>query len=91
MRKEVYTRKPKASFSRIKEVYGDHLERFAKLKREGREWSEKDKEELKAFVKKRINREQLQENTFNAIIFIIIIFIVGYAMYMAYKVLEKIP
>jgi hypothetical protein len=86
MRKEVYTRKPKTSFGKIKEIYGDHLERYSIKKGQG-EWSEKDKEDFKAFVKKKIKSEQLQESTYNAIIFTIIIIIVGYAIYLARVIL----
>ena len=50
MRKEVYTRKPKTSFGRMKKIYGDHMEDFHKSKATKKEWSEKDKEEFKRIV-----------------------------------------
>lgn len=40
MRKEVYTRKPKSSFSRIKKVYGDHAEDFYHFKNRTGKWSD---------------------------------------------------
>ena len=57
MRKEVYTRRPKTSFSKMKKIYGDHMEDFHKSKKVKNEWSEKDKEEFKRFITNKIKKK----------------------------------
>ena len=54
MRKEVYTRKPKTSLSKMKKIYGDHLEDF-----HINNWPDKNKEEFKAYVTKKIRRDNI--------------------------------
>ena len=87
MRKEDYTRKPKTSFTRIKEVYGDHLENFKSKKVVHGEWTEKDKEDFKKFVKNKIGRNRIQEDIYNSIIYFLLILIVGAAFYFTKKIL----
>ena len=85
MRKEVYTRRPKTSFSKMKKIYGDHMEDFHKSKAPKNEWSEQDKEEFKRIVANKIKQSNLMESVFNAIIYFAIASIVGFAIYLAYS------
>jgi hypothetical protein len=84
MRKEVYTRKPKTSFSKMKRIYGDHLEDFHKSKSVKNQWSEKDKEEFKAFVAKKIKNDNVLEGVVNLIVYASIAIIIGLAIYFAW-------
>lgn len=84
MRKEVYTRKPKTSFSKMKKIYGDHLEDFHKSKSVQNQWSEKDKEEFKAFVTKKIKNDNVMEAVVNLVVYLALIIIVGSAIYFAW-------
>lgn len=53
MKKSVYQRKPKSSFSKMKNVYGDHLEDFQKSSKGMQAMSEKEKEDFRLeFAKK---------------------------------------
>jgi hypothetical protein len=83
MRKEVYTRKPKTSFSKMKKIYGDHLEDFHKSKEVRSRWSDKDKEAFKAYVTKKIQRNNVMESILNLIAYTGIVIIVGMAIYLA--------
>jgi hypothetical protein len=83
MRKEVYTRKPKTSFSKMKKIYGDHLEDFHKSKEVRNRWSDKDKEAFKAYVTKKIQRNNVMESILNLIAYTGIVIIVGMAIYLA--------
>lgn len=84
MRKEVYTRKPKTSFSKMKKIYGDHLENFHKSKAVKNQWSEQEKEEFKAYVTKKIKNENIAESLLNLIVYVGITVIVGMAIYFAW-------
>ena len=85
MRKEVYTRKPKTSFSKMKKIYGDHMEDFHKSKAAKKEWSEKDKEEFKRMVTSKIKQSNMLDGIYNAIIYIAISTIVGLSIYLAFS------
>ncbi len=85
MRKEAYTRKPKTSFSKMKKIYGDHLEDFHKSKKNLNRWSDKDKEAFKAYVTKKIQRDNVMENILNLIAFMGIVAIVGLSIYFAWR------
>ena len=85
MRKEVYTRKPKTSFSRMKKIYGDHMEDFHKSKSSNATWSEKDKEEFRQMVTNRIRQSNMMESVFNTIIYFAIASIIGLAIYLAFS------
>jgi DNA-directed RNA polymerase alpha subunit len=84
MRKEVYTRKPKTSFSKMKKIYGDHLEDFHKSKEVRNRWSDKDKEAFKAYVTKKIKNDNIAERALNLIVYAGIVAIVGMAIYFAW-------
>jgi hypothetical protein len=84
MRKEVYQRKPKTSFSKMKRIYGDHLEDFHKSKAVRNQWSEKDKEEFKAYVSKKIKNDNIAESVLNLVVYMGIVAIVGLAIYFAW-------
>lgn len=84
MHKEVYTRKPNTSFSKMKKIYGDHMEDFHKSKAPKKEWSEKDKEEIKRIVKNKIKQNYMMESVFNTIIYFAIASIIGFAIYLAF-------
>jgi hypothetical protein len=84
MRKEVFTRKPKTSFSKMKMIYGDHMEDFHKSKKVKNEWSEKDKEEFKKFITNKIKKHKMMEGTYNAIIYFAIASIIGLAIYFGF-------
>jgi len=85
MRKEVYTRKPKTSFSKMKKIYGDHLEDFHKSESVQNQWSEKDKEEFKAFVTKKIKNDNVMEAVVNLIVYVGLTIIIGLAIYFAFS------
>lgn len=85
MRKEVYTRKPRTSFGKMKEIYGDHMETFRQSKKVRKEWSEEDKEAFKKFVTNKIKKHNMMEGTYNAIIYFAIASIVGAAIYFAFN------
>ena len=85
MRKEVYTRKPKTSFSRMKKIYGDHMEDFHKSKAPKAAWSEKDKEEFKRIVANKIKLNSMMESIFNTIIYFAIASIIGLAIYLTFS------
>jgi len=85
MRKEVYARKPKTSFSKMKKIYGDHMEDFHKSKIVKEEWSEKDKEEFKRMVTNKIKQSNMMESVFNTIIYFAIASIIGLAIYLAFS------
>lgn len=84
MHKEVYTRKPNTLFSKMKKIYGDHMEDFHKSKAPKKEWSEKDKEEIKRIVKNKIKQNYMMESVFNTIIYFAIASIIGFAIYLAF-------
>ena len=85
MRKEVYTRKPKTSFSKMKKIYGDHMEDFHKSRSVQKEWSEKDKEEFRKMITNKIKQSNMMEGVYNAIIYIAISTIVGLSIYLAFS------
>ena len=85
MRKEVYTRRPKTSFSKMKKIYGDHLEDFRANKTAKGEWSDKDKEEFKRIVADKIKRHNALEGLGNAVVFMLILVIVAFAIYLAFS------
>lgn len=85
MRKEDYTRRPKSAFSKMKKIYGDHMEDYHKSKAPKKEWSEKDKEEFKKFITNKIKQNNMAEGVFNAIIYLAIASIVGFAIYFAFS------
>lgn len=85
MRKEVFTRKPKTSFSKMKKIYGDHMEDFHKSKTPKKAWSEKDKEDFKRMVTKRIQQSNMLEGFSNAFIYLATASIVGIAIYLAFS------
>lgn len=84
MRKEVYTRKPKTSFSKMKKIYGDHMEDFHKSKPGKREWTAKEKEEFKKMVTEKIKKHNMMESFYHFVIYMAIASIVGLAIYFAY-------
>lgn len=85
MRKEVYTRRPKTSFSKMKKIYGDHMEDFHKSKKVKTEWSEKDKEEFKRFITNKIKKNNVEESVFNIVIYSAIASIIALALYFAFN------
>jgi len=85
IRKEVYTGRPETSFSKMKKIYGDHMEDFHKSKAPKKEWSEEDKEEFKKFITNKIKQNNMAEGIFNAIIYLAIVSIVGFAIYFAFS------
>ena len=85
MRKEVYTRRPKTSFSKMKKIYGDHMEDFHKSKKVKTEWSEKDKEEFKRFITNKIKKNNVEESVFNIVIYSANASIIALALYFAFK------
>lgn len=85
MRKEVYTRRPKTSFSKMKKIYGDHMEDFHKSKTVKKEWSEEDKEEFRKIVTNKIKQNYLMESVFNTFIYLAISSIIGFAIYLAFS------
>lgn len=80
MRKEDYQRKPKASYHKVKKVYGDHLENYKALKGASGKWTEKEKKEFKNFVKQKLKKRTLLEGTYNALVFILLLVIVLFAI-----------
>jgi len=84
MRKEAYTGKPKTSFSRMKKIYGDHLEDFHKSKVVPNRWSEKDKEEFKQYVAKKIRQNNVAESMMNLGVFVGLVIIIALAIYFAW-------
>ena len=89
MRKEVYTRKPKTSFSKMKKIYGDHMEDFHKSKAPKSEWSEKDKEEFKRMVTNKIKQSNVSESMYNTIIYFALLVIIGISIYLAFNLHPK--
>ncbi len=85
MRKEVYTRKPKSSFGKLKKIYGEHLENYGHIKKEKGVWSEKDKADFRRMVTNKIRNQRIEESTYNFVIFISLLTIVGFAIYFALK------
>jgi len=60
----VFARRPKIPFVRIKQIYGDELERFKSEKVKDKaptELSEKEKKKIKTLVKKIISRNKKRE------------------------------
>jgi len=90
MRKEVYTRKPKVPFKKMKQLYGDKLEDYyrlnKKVKEKRRQMNAEEKEEIKRMVRKIVVRE----NTVNTIMIIATLIIFGLALYIAYLKLLKV-
>lgn len=82
MLKEVYQRKPKTSFSKMKKIYGDHLEEFHKSKGSGREWSEK--EDFRNYVSTKIKNDNATETVVDLIVFIGIALIIALAIRFAW-------
>ena len=60
----VFARRPRIPFVRIKQIYGDELERFKLEKDKNKastELSEKEKKEIKTLVKRIVNRNKKRE------------------------------
>lgn len=87
MRKEVYTRKPKILFSRLKRIYGEHLEDYDRFKNRSTRWTEKERAEFKKTMRRRVRTGIISENLYNTIINIAIFFIVGMALYVTWQLI----
>lgn len=85
MRKEVYTRKPKTAFKKLKAIYGDHLEDLKiKSKNQVSPLSEADKQ----YLKEKVKRELMEESVYNFLIFAGTLIICILAFYFAFKIIN---
>lgn len=70
MRKEVYKRKPKVPFKKLKSIYGDKLEDYHRLNKSK---DIKFDEEARKKVRHKVKREIISEGLLNNLIFLIIL------------------
>lgn len=87
MRKEVYTRKPKRSFSRLKEIYGENLERFKLISKNKKKWSEKEKDDFRKYIKSRVRQNVLSQDIGSILVYIFTIVIITMALLVAAKII----
>jgi len=89
MRKEVYKRKPKTSFSKMKSIYGDHLEDFHKHNKENSQWSEIDKAAFKASIARKLRNKTIMIRILKLLAFIGIVSVIALALYSQWLQLFK--
>ena len=87
MRKEVYTRRPKILFSRLKRLYGGHLEDYDRFKNRSVSHIGSDKADFKKQIRQRLRKEIISENLYNTIITITTICIVGFALFVTWQLI----
>jgi hypothetical protein len=89
MRKEVYTRKPKTSFSKVRKIYGDHLEDFQRSKKGIQAKSEKEKEDFKSEFAKKTKGDNLIWKMLKVIAILAVLAFIAWALILQWELWEN--
>jgi len=85
-----FTIRPKTAFRKVKQIYGDELERFEVIKLnsdiEHKHLSEKDRKKIRDNVKKQVKKEQLKTIISGLIIALCFLFLLLFFNYFYLKI-----
>lgn len=85
MRKEVYTRKPKTTFRKMKDVYGKHLEDVTKGRKDPKSMSELETKEFRAEFARRVKEDNLYVKILRVVAIIAVFAFIVYAIILQWE------
>jgi hypothetical protein len=82
MRKEVYNRKPRKPFAKLKKLYDQELRKSGTIKNsENRRFSKTEIQEVKERIRRRIRKEKQKDVFLTILSFVILIVLVWYLFF----------